>query len=63
MSHSLRVPTSNIEPVNLLRRVRVTSSVGAAVTRALLLIRRDGYAFRRCRCCGKMLRVDPADSR
>ena len=62
MSDLTHTPMSNIELVQLPTRCRISEQVGQIGASPLAVIRRGGRVFRRCQCCGRMIRVYPTDS-
>ncbi len=61
MSELMPTRESNIELVQLPLRWPVTEQVGQFGAGPLAVIQRGGRVLRRCRCCGRMIRVYPGD--
>ena len=62
MPKSVQADMPNLDLVELPGTIPVTERVGGESTRPVLVIQRDGRAFRRCHACGRLNRPDPADS-
>ena len=62
MPESVQDSAPNLDLVELPGTIPVTERVGGESTKPVLVIQRDGRAFRRCHACGRLRRPDPEDS-